>query len=606
MSIRTELRAIAAKAIAPPPTEPNWKWMERHIYLGPKVSPAAPGKYSTKHTPAVRGIGEVAQDGEKRFISVQKCSQAGITTFFYGIILHRGVNDPLPVAISMQSVDACRKKSEKTLQPIIKASPVLREYLPDNPDHFKNLQQDMKTFQIDWMGSSKPGQISSETYGVLLIDEPDKYPIVLSGESTPLFLLQKRAATIWNHLILMPCTPTNEHGVIHKEFTKGDQRRYFIPCPKCGQFQHITWQNHIKFNSKLGVSDAAASAYIQCQYCKGRFSSMEKNAALEVGEWRPTAKPLTPDRASFHYPRWLTTWESGNVEAIVQEFMQVKDKPNELKGWIQNDLAEPFIEEKIELEDAELKDRRAPYKWQESPIETEWFRERYKLLSGAEDDEEQPDFDDITRAIVTVDVQKAHLWICARQWVKGGHSAGITFQIGYSWQDVCAVAMQYRALMVIVDSGYRTQEVYKACAQYGFVACQGRKKSASGQLWNQSTINVFEGTRAQSNSPTATLITYESDQIREQLAARMNGYFTDEKKRRRKCPFDWWIARNAPSDKGEYVDQVTAEYYDSERGEWVIHEGKQGNHAWDTEVMQLLGAEVKGFNRLELADTAQN
>jgi phage terminase large subunit GpA-like protein len=200
---------------------------------------------------------ETAQKGEKRHITIQKAAQAGMTLACYIVVLHKICNDQVPCGITMPSVDQARKKAEKVFIPMIEDSPVIAAQKPDNPDDFKKLEQQMRGMTVTWLGTNNASQLASDTFGMLLIDEPDKYPHVLAGESTPLMLLMERTTTLWNHLVLLPCTPTTERGVVHKEWQKGDRREYYVPCIYCNEMQVIRWQA-FKFDSTLPIEEHIA------------------------------------------------------------------------------------------------------------------------------------------------------------------------------------------------------------------------------------------------------------------------------------------------------------------------------------------------------------
>src|SRR5690606_13646937 len=36
-------------------------------------------------------------------------------------------------------------------------------------------------------------------------------------------------------------TPTIEEAIEWQEYLRGDQRKYFVPCPHCGTLQHLEW-----------------------------------------------------------------------------------------------------------------------------------------------------------------------------------------------------------------------------------------------------------------------------------------------------------------------------------------------------------------------------
>lgn len=106
-------------------------------------------------------------------------------------------------------------------------------------------------------------------------------------------------------------TPENEENSnIKPAFLKGDQRRYFIPCPCCAEYIPLHWEIELegKSGEKAGItwqlddknkliSDSVG--YI-CQKCGDFFDDKRKAELLQLGEWKPTAVSCSPDYFSYH------------------------------------------------------------------------------------------------------------------------------------------------------------------------------------------------------------------------------------------------------------------------------------------------------------------
>jgi phage terminase large subunit GpA-like protein len=56
-------------------------------------------------------------------------------------------------------------------------------------------------------------------------------------------LAKKRTTTFWNRKILLTSTPTIKGASrIESAFEQSDQRRFYVPCPQCGEKQTLKWQ----------------------------------------------------------------------------------------------------------------------------------------------------------------------------------------------------------------------------------------------------------------------------------------------------------------------------------------------------------------------------
>mgnify|MGYP003345616019 FL=1 len=100
----------------------------------------------------------------------------------------------------------------------------------------------------------------------LFLDEIDGYPDDAASEGDPVNLAIQRTATFSNRKIFMISTPTiKNYSRIETAFLEGDQRYYYVPCPNCGEFQILKWQN-----VKWPKGDPE-NAYYECKKCKSHW-----------------------------------------------------------------------------------------------------------------------------------------------------------------------------------------------------------------------------------------------------------------------------------------------------------------------------------------------
>ena len=78
---------------------------------------------------------------------------------------------------------------------------------------------------------------------VVLQDKVDRYPASAGKEGDPSDLADKRCVTFWNRKKVKTSTPTIK-GIsrIEKAYMESDQRRYWVPCPHCGKYQVLEWE----------------------------------------------------------------------------------------------------------------------------------------------------------------------------------------------------------------------------------------------------------------------------------------------------------------------------------------------------------------------------
>ena len=558
-------------ALAPPPDMKAWEWCEANIILSPKQSTPFPGPYRTSLIPYIRGIFDMFQDPGIHTLSISKGAQTGFTQAVHCWHVYRACEDPGPALIIMPNERQGRSISETRIQTLFKDSPRARLEIQSDPNMFKILEYRLNKCQINLEGSNSASGLASRTVRDLTMDETDKYPIDMKREASPPSLAEQRSKAFWNRNIIKISTPTTSDGYINRCFLEGDQRRYHVPCPHCQEMNHLKW-TQFKFDSDLHPDEAGDQAFYECETCGGKIEEKHRSDMMEAGEWRATAKSRARGVASVHIPSYYSPWVKWGE--LVSKFLRVKDVAGELRNFINSDLGEPWKVDTMDVKDDRLTDRRGDYTGRTLPSE-----------SGVFGDNPQ------TARFITVDVQKFHLWVCVREWSKGGDSALIMYDKAFDWKSISDLGDHYDVQHIFVDCGYaeRKQEVFEACHEYMMIPCFG----ASGRMtmsWTKSEINIYEGTRKAEEGVSIAVIQHDTSALKFQLFDRINGA------KRSGDPadpptFQWWIPRDIDDD---YCAQVTAEYYDESNDCWK--QLRRDNHATDCEVMQILAATYAGYH----------
>lgn len=114
---------------------------------------------------------------------------------------------------------------------------------------------------------------------------------------------------------------------IYKVYMMGDQRKFFVPCPDCGDTIQLLWTQDLyegvkRTNAELGgvywkmnednTLDESSVGYI-CPACGEFFTDHNKISYVTKGFWKPTAKPYYADFKSFYMnslysPAFMDDW----------------------------------------------------------------------------------------------------------------------------------------------------------------------------------------------------------------------------------------------------------------------------------------------------------
>lgn len=254
-----------------------------------------------------------------------------------GAYIHQ---DPSPILLLQPTLEMAEAWSKDRLAPMLRDTPVLRGLVKDARARDSNntlLHKQFPGGHITMAGANSPASLASRPIRVVLADEVDRYPSSAGTEGDPVNLARKRTATFWNRKVGLFSTPTVKGASrIAAAFLESDQRRYFVPCPHCGEHQHLQW-------AQVQWPDAAPEqAAYACRHCAALWTDADKNRAVRIGEWRATAEGR-PGVAGFHLNELYSPWRS--FAEIVRDFLSAKQSPETLKTWVNTSLGETWEEQ---------------------------------------------------------------------------------------------------------------------------------------------------------------------------------------------------------------------------------------------------------------------
>jgi phage terminase large subunit GpA-like protein len=172
---------------------------------------------------------------------------------------------------------------------------------------------------------------------VVLFDEVDAYPKLDEGD--PIKLGRNRADYYWDRKIGLGGTPIFKGGKTEEWFLRGDQRRFYVPCPFCQAMQVLRWEQMQKEGSAAGT--------YQCANCMELIPHSKKRWMVERGEWRATAISQQPGLASFHIWAAYSYSPAADWSVLVREHAEAleamrKGDPDAMQTFHNTVLGEPW------------------------------------------------------------------------------------------------------------------------------------------------------------------------------------------------------------------------------------------------------------------------
>ena len=419
------------------------EWAEASVELSARVT-ETPGPYSTRMYPYVREVLEAMGDPSVRRVSLCWGSQTSKTTSFYIMLGYVIDQAPAPILWVFPSAVLCRSFSSERWLPFCVESSVLEKHLPRylngeiDVDRFSLFKQEFSRCSMNLVGAGSQASVRSYPISILVLDEIDVIDEGIRRECLD------RIKGKRSFKVLQSSTPVSETGGIWQEFLEGDRRRYWMPCPHCGEeillrFRNEEGEANIKWSDDakgeddiINLATVEATAFYQCEECGGKIRDAHKTAMLRGGRWIPGKSTAEAGARSYHLSSLFSPVLTFGRIAV--EYLKSQATVEGAKAFSNGWLAEP-------------------YRPALSEVNPEKFR---KLELGYDRGEIKGDF-----RLLGVDVQRDHfVWVC-RGFDRDGTSYLIDNGTAPAFSDLMEIAKGYEATHGVIDTGYRTQEIYE-------------------------------------------------------------------------------------------------------------------------------------------------
>jgi phage terminase large subunit GpA-like protein len=601
------------------PVKPS-DWAERRRYLAPEQS-ALPGYYSFTVTPYLREpldcMSPFSPVSEIDFLKgVQIGFTSGILENLIGYLVDQVKDAPAMLLTVDDGMAALRKDSH--ISPMLRTSGL--DVLIKSHDVTNKRKSGSAGKRIEWQGGGSliiqgarsAGKLRSTPIRFLMEDEVDAYPDKVGREGDPMALAEDRTAAFeGSRKIIRGSTPlVMQTSRIFREFMKGDQRRYMVPCKHCGKFQDLRFSGieddgtayGLRWDTESDGSLRPGSVRYICHYCAGEWENDDKANFLGRGRWEPTARSEYPGRRSYHLsalysPVGMQTWE-----ALVRKWLEAWDvesgrprNKEKLQQFYNNVLGWPW-EEHGESPKFEIVTQHRRGIYHSAKIPNEAAREegggRVEVITAA------------------VDVHEERIDILTGGWTRGQRFWGLDWVRikgdtedleGKAWAGLRDLienrvyladdGARYRIQMTVIDAGFRSDTVYAFCGDYsaGVFPIMGRDAPIrSAQIAEFSEYKTKAGTIA--FNVTSTI-------YKDRISAAL--------RRERTGPRQPEGCLNFPQDfPDEFFRQLTAETRrerinakTGQREGFVWHRTPgRANHAWDLMVYNTAALEMIAFD----------
>lgn len=347
-ALQAGLLSARRRNIQPPPKLTLSQWAEKYAVLSRETS-AQTGRFHA--FPYQIGIMDAITDPTVEMVTVQKSARVGYTKILDHVAGYYIHQDPSPILVVQPRVEDAEDYSVTEIEPMLRDTPVLAEIVGDPKKKDARQKINKRIFRngasISFVGANSPGGFRRITARIVKFDEVDGYPVMGAGkEGDQIKLGIKRTESFWNRKIILGSTPTVKgESRIEKSYANSDQRKYYVPCPHCGEYQVLEWggpdtpygMKWDKDENGVGLPD---SVFYACKVTGCVIREADKEDMVERGEWRAT-KPFK-GHAGFHIWAAYSLFVNASWRNLVAEWLEVKDDPLMRQTFVNLVLGETY------------------------------------------------------------------------------------------------------------------------------------------------------------------------------------------------------------------------------------------------------------------------
>ena len=327
------------------------EWVEKNRTMTSENSPF-PGKFSYDRTPYLKEpINCLSQNHPAKRIVFMKGAQLGFSTGVIeggigwiiaespGPILfltgHAELSEEAMNGKIDQMIDSCG------LRPLIRPN-VIKKKNQRTGDTSKSKEFPGGYLLAGGAGNHKLLRQRSVRYGFVDDFEAAKGHSKESGNTSKM-IEQRFAAYADKMKLFYISTPElKQTSNIEPMFLKGDQRRYKVPCPCCGEYIFLFWEISIDGTDdreKGGITwklddqgklKPNSVGYI-CQKCGSFFDDSQKYEMNKAGFWEPTAESEEVGFYSYHLSSLYAPAGMYDWEHYVRQYLEAHPPGGEIK-----------------------------------------------------------------------------------------------------------------------------------------------------------------------------------------------------------------------------------------------------------------------------------
>lgn len=294
------------------------------------------------------------------------------------------VVDPMDMLVFCPTQAAARDFSERRIGRMIRHSPSMGAKLRRGRSFDNKFDKHFTNGMILTLSWPSVTELAGRPVPRCALTDYDRMSQDVDGDGAPFDLAQKRNTTFGPFAMTlaesspsfpildprwvrpkdeMHCAPPTD-GILSL-YNRGDRRRWYWPCPRCGEHFTGRWE-HLKWDAtETNSIRAAETVHMVCPVCGQRIEPHERDEMNFWGQWVPEGQTIDRNGRLHGSPRratiasyWLngvaasfTTWPK-LVQTYIDAVAEFERTGNEgaLTKFFNTDIGDPYLPKAAALE----------------------------------------------------------------------------------------------------------------------------------------------------------------------------------------------------------------------------------------------------------------
>lgn len=316
------------------------EWADRYRRL--PESSTAPGPFRSSVAPYTRRWMDLGADPGTEMMVMCWAAQTLKSTVIENIIGYRLCRMPSPIILVRPHQKDAEDWSKERFHAMVRVTPQLRE-------RYRPQASTLRFRRFDgaflWIASAQSeADLSSWSAPVVIVDEADRmHPL---PEGNPVEIVARRMGAADVGTMIVSSTPgQEEESTIWPLLLAGTHELLYLPCPHCGTWQPLVWRRKVPGGAEeycLRWADATRTraVYVCEEGCLIEESA--KPEMLAVGDWRPTNPEGT--YPSSHLNGLYSPFAKTGWTPLLAKWETTHTKPKDLQVFVNTVLAEPWAD----------------------------------------------------------------------------------------------------------------------------------------------------------------------------------------------------------------------------------------------------------------------